>query len=167
MGYDAAGLNQGDIILISSGGVIADLIHWITVNPFNHAVLVGDGVLIEALLHVSESPLDKYQSTGWVYRAHCTEEQTAKAVAAARSKLGQFYGWEDVAYDLGRDLLHAPVTHWIRGRHLDCSALVWWSYYLAGVNLTHAPIPSPADLSYSPLLLGPRPWEQAPGRIGD
>lgn len=166
MGYAVEDLRPGDIVLVSTDDVFGRLIRWATVNPYTHAVLVGEGHLIEALEHVSESPLKKYTNTGTRFRVQATSGQKIKAIQFAGSKLGLFYGLEDVWTDFERDVLHVPATYWSR-KHFDCSALLYAAYLSAGVVLTHAIAPSPADLSYSPLLLGPRPWEQAPGRLGD
>lgn len=170
LSYDPATLKCGDVLLMvrahpldSLSGIVDAGISASTVNPFEHSALVveedGSLVLVEALLHVAVSPLDKYVSNGW--RLSPTHLSAAKAQIlsqAALSKVGQFYGIGMVWQDFLRDDLHLDIHPRIDPRHLDCSGLVVWAFQQAGKILTEAPVPSPADLSYSPILRGRRPW---------
>lgn len=173
MSYSPASLRVGDVLLMvrdhpldSWSGLIDTGISTSTVNPFEHSALVveqnGSLVLVEALLHVTVSPLDKYTANGWALsptngsgRAH------SQALShAALSKVGQFYGFSMVWQDFLRDDIHIDIHPRIDPHHLDCSGLVMWAFQQIGLTLTLAPVPSPADLSYSPILQGPRPWTQ-------
>jgi hypothetical protein len=73
-------------------------------------------------------------------------------LTAAESKVGQFYGWQMVAQDLDRLVLHVPIAGRLNPRMLDCSGLAVWAAMQAGVVLTYAPAPTPMDLYYSPAL---------------
>lgn len=156
-------IRPGDILLVRPAGpsdLFGRLICWATVNPYSHAALAIDTLhVIEALETVRISPAEKYQGRADVYAVNASEEQKHSAVEAARTRLGQVYGLRALLADAERDILHVPVWARLRPQGLTCSGLVAWAYAQAGVLLTHAPLPSPADLSYSPLLLGTRPWE--------
>ena len=148
--------------LLSGPGALDTGITVSTVNPFDHSALVvvqeGALVIVEALLHVTVSPLDKYVTDGWAFSVPLTGTQEAALSHAALSKVGQCYGVAMVWQDFLRDDLHVDVHPRLDPYHLDCSGLVVWSFAQAGVVLTHAPVPSPADLSYSPVPQGIRPW---------
>lgn len=167
--YDPSTLRPGDIILcvgkadLSLGGALDASIEWATDSPFDHAALVGDKELIEGLWRVTLSGLGKYaDSTGVAYSVTATDAERAAAVAWMKSRVGQSYGVKELLEDAGRDILHLPL--WPKGsprakQRYTCSGLVAAAYAQAGVTLTWAPWPSPADLSFSPLLVGKRPWE--------
>ena len=164
MAYSVASLAPGDIVLVAGvhwtgglwGGLLDAAIQWATVSPFHHAALVGDGVLIQALAQVETAALDTYAADGWAYRVAATPAQRTAAVAWAAAHQGAPYGTRELLLDAARFDLH-----WLpRARHLKhwtCSGFIFRSYLDAGVCLTYAPWPAPSDLSYSPLLGGPRP----------
>lgn len=169
--YTVDQLHEGDILLMlqshawdTPSGMLDELIKWATVNPFDHAAVVirdshGALVIAEALLHVTISPLDKYTANGWVFSVPSATSQQKQALSlAVQSKVGQFYGWEMLVESATRVIGHIDWTPPINPRTLDCSALVTWGYQQAGLLLSYAPAPAPSDLSYSPLLHGPRPW---------
>ena len=169
--YDPRTLRAGDVILVNGAppgeafpGRLLDLaIGWATVSPFHHAAIVStSGTLIEALWRVTESPADKYASCAISLRPFCAAKVCAKAAQWASSRVGDRYGIAEILEDGGRDILHLPIGWRFHPRHLTCSGLVAASYVAAGAPLTRAPVPSPADLSYSPILVGRRPWEHAP-----
>ncbi len=170
MSYDPTTLKCGDVLLMirshpldSLPGIIDAGISASTVNPFEHSALVVEQnrrlVLVEALLHVTLSPLDKYTSNGWRFSPAKLSAATAQALShAALSKVGQMYGFSMIWQDFLRDDIHIDIHPRLDPRHLDCSGLVVWAFEQVGRKLTEAPAPSPADLSYSPALRGPRPW---------
>ena len=160
--YDVAALHPGDVILVEGSGTVLDrLISWSTVSVFDHALIVGNGTLVEASRKVQQAPLDKYVARGWVFTVDCTPEQRAVAVARGLALLGSPYGTRELLLDAERFDLHrlprAPraLTRW------TCSGFVCECYRAAGVRLTLAPYPAPSDLSYTPVLIGRRPWEAA------
>jgi cell wall-associated NlpC family hydrolase len=163
--YNPADLKPGDIILCTGELHVVDivglLIQWATNNPFQHAALVGNGCLIEAVEpDVRTAPLDEYAECGWRYEvAGATPEQAQTAIAAAMSRIGQPYGIKALLEDGLRYILHVPLYRRLDPHDLVCSGLVAYSWQQAGITLTYEPLPSPASLSYSPLLVGPRPWQ--------
>jgi uncharacterized protein YycO len=161
MSYAVVSLQPGDVILVEGRSWLDRLIRWATASPFSHAALVGDGVLVEANWPtVRKVPLDAYAANGRAYRVQATDEQRRGAVAAALSRVGQPYGLEELLVaDAARYLLHVILR--LRPTYLTCSHLVAWAYRRSGVVLTWAPYPSPADLAESPILVGPRPWQEA------
>jgi hypothetical protein len=156
--YDPADLRPGDIVLVEGTGPLAAAIKWATDNPFSHAAIVGFGELLEALDRVVASPLGKYQERGWLYRVACLPAQREAAARNAYIRLGMPYGYTALLEDALRYIAHVPLSSRLDPRDLTCSGYVAWCYARAGVTLTYEPLPSPASLSYSPLLLGPRPW---------
>ena len=168
MAYVPKHLRSGDVILVaghrlgeSVAGVVFDwLIDFATVNPFHHAAIVHDGLLIESLWTVTASPLDKYASTGYAFRPSLSKPVCAAASDWCAGRVGSRYGVKEILVDGARDFLHLPLGFGWRPHLLACSALVAEGYRRAGAPLTRAPVPAPADLSYSPLLLGVRPWEK-------
>lgn len=162
--YDPSSLHEGDIILVAGwgsspgGDLLSLLISWATVNPFHHAAIVGDGKIIEALWTVQTSPLDKYASAGWTFSVDTSDAVRRAAVDWCMRRLGERYGIRELLDDAGRDVLHLPIGWRVRPRLYTCSGLIAAAYAAAGLVLTYAPLPSPADLSYSPLLVGTRPW---------
>jgi uncharacterized protein YycO len=161
--YDVRNLEPGDVILVVGRGAFAWLIQVSTANPFSHAAIaVGDGRLVEAQARVVERPAGEYAADGWAYRVQAGVEARRAAATLARSRLGEPYGIAELLYDAARFDLHwfarvRPLSH------VTCSGLVAAAYAGAGVVLTYAPWPAPADLSYSPLLWGPRPWSGTAG----
>jgi len=163
----------GDIILVTQshqfhglGSAFDEIIKWATVSPFEHTAFVitdahGHLVLAEALLHVTLSPLDKYAETGYLFHTQLDVTQQQRLSDAARSKVGQFYGWEMLIEDAVRDLAHIDWAPPLNPRVLDCSAFCEWAFEQAGQRLTWAPAPAPSDLSFSPILLGRRPWDRS------
>ena len=163
----------GDILLMTQshdwhglGSLLDEVIKWATVSPFEHTAFVikneqGQLVLAEALLHVTLSPLDKYTATGYVFHTNLTPSQQQTLSTTALSKVGQFYGWEMLLESAARDIAHIDWTPPLNPRMLDCSAFCAWTFEQAGHRLTWAPAPAPSDLSYSPTLIGPRPWDPA------
>ena len=170
MAYRWTDLQPADVLLMEpnpSEGFLPHLldlgISWATTSPFVHAAIVADGHIVEALWHVTRSPLAKYEGSGWVFRPQATDAQKAQAIAWAETRVGQQYGLEALLEDAARDIAHIPLWPRLNPRSVTCSGLVAFAYEHAGYRLTAAPIPSPADLSYSPLLIGPRPWEPPSG----
>ena len=171
MSYNPATLHCGDVLLMTRhsplwtpAGALDAGIAVSTVNPFDHAACVveqdGQLVIVEALWHVTISPIDKYALDGWAYHPAITPEQQTALSQAALSKVGQRYGVIQVLESFLRDDIHIDLHPVLDPRHLDCSGLVVWAFHQARYRLTYAPVPSPADLSYSPLLRGPRPWDR-------
>ena len=166
MSYDPKDLRPGDILLmvgrprLTAGGALDVAIEWATDSPFDHACMVGDGHLIESLDVVTRSPLDKYAANGWVYQVAAADPEVKAAVAWFDSRVGQPYGIKALLEDGLLDIAHVPVYARIDPRRATCSGMVAAAYLHAGVRLTWHPLPSPADLSFSPLLLGSRPWRR-------
>ena len=170
--YDPASLQPGDILLMQASareGPLARLLDWAIsrseANPLVHTALVGRGAIYDPLWHITISSLDRYAQNGWAFRVNATPEQKAAAVTWADAHLGQPYGVREILADAARYDLHIVLPSWYRWRphRWTCSGFVTEAYRQAGVILTDAPAPSPADLSYSPLLVGPRPWEPPTG----
>ena len=133
-----------------------------TVCPFTHCAVIaekdGQLVIVEALWHVTISPVDKYTDTGWILRPRLTADQQARFSAAPLSKVGQRYGLRAVAQDFLRDDVHIDLHPHIDPQHMDCSELAVWSLRQVDYRVTYAPAPSPADVGYSATLDGARPW---------
>jgi len=170
--YLAQDLRPGDVLLMTSSrheSLPARVLDWMIsrseANPFVHACLVGDGHLIDPVWRVEQAPLDRYAANGWVYRVDATDEQRAAAVAWAEAHVGNAYSIAEILADGARLDLHLVLPAWYRWRpqHWTCSGFVSEAYWRAGVRLSDAPIPTPADLSFSPALIGRRPWETAGG----
>lgn len=170
MAYQASQLMGPGVLLMTPPGheplpnrILDDGITVSTVNPFAHSALVvgepGHLTMIEALWRVTESPLDKYEATGWYYPLTLSATQSRVLEAAAFSKMGQLYGASQIWESFLRDDVHIDIHPRLDPHHLDCSGLLCWICRQAGIRLTYAPVPSPADISYSPLLPGPRPWD--------
>lgn len=162
--YRPEDLRPGDIVLCEGEIDVFDplglIIKWATDNPFVHALVVGNGELIEAVENVSVGPLDKYAPVGWRFEvAGASPAQIQSMIAAAKTRVGQLYGYKALLEDGARYILHIPIWRKLSPYDLTCSGLVCWSYLQAGIRLTYAPLPSPADLSFSPVLVGPRPWQ--------
>jgi uncharacterized protein YycO len=157
--YTVDRLQPGDVILVAhhpGEGCLDRAIEWATVSPWHHAAMVGVDALIQAVWRVDTVPLDTYAATGWAFRVQATPNQRQAAVAAMSSKIGRPYGLRELLEDGARAVKIPIGAKWIP-KYYTCSGLVAWAYAQAGVRLTYAPLPSPADLSYSPLLIGRRP----------
>ncbi|CAB1128310.1 conserved protein of unknown function [Candidatus Hydrogenisulfobacillus filiaventi] len=166
--YRPQELEPGMVLLMTEGprrNLLDCLIAWSTANPFVHACLVGEGTLIDPLWRVVEHPLDRYAANGWAFRVPEADAAVrAQAVAWAQARLGRVYGLAELLADGARFDLHwLPLGGRWHPRHWTCSGFVAMAYRAAGLPLTLAPYPAPADLSYSPRLAGPRPWEAGPG----
>ena len=165
--YDPHTLEPGDVILVAgvhwSHGLVAGLldaaIQWATVSPFHHAALVGEGVLIQSLATVQTGPLDAYTADGWVFHVDAPSRACARAVQWAMAHRGNPYGVGAILADALMDVAHVqPPARWCRPRWVTCSGFVERAYSRgAGVPFTWRPLPSPADLAASPVLVGPRP----------
>lgn len=174
MSYRVDSLQPGDILLITSSAyesLPARVLDWLIsrseASPFVHACLVGDGHLIDPLWRGERAPLNHYAANGWAFRVSATNARRAAAVAWAEAHVGNPYGIAELFADGARLDLHLVLPSWYRWRpqRLTCSGFVAAAWAAADVTLTEEPLPKPADLGYSPLLVGRRPWEQAPGGI--
>lgn len=168
--YVPSDLRAGQILLATAsphegiGPRILDaLISLSTTNPFDHALVVGNGHLIDPVWHVRRAPLDAYADHAWAFDVSATEDEIASAVAWAEGRIGQQYGLLALVEDGLLYDAHIPLTVRMNPRRTTCSGFVVAAYMAAGVTLTHQPLPSPASLSFSPLLIGRRPWETAGG----
>ncbi len=134
-------------------------------NPFVHACLVGDGHLLDPLWTVSRQPLALYEAYGWAYKVDATPEQRKAAVAWAEARVGQKYGLLELLAEGARLDLHIMPRAWYTWRPKDvvCSAFCTGAYMDAGPRITYDPLPTPASVGFSPLLIGPRPWEPPSG----
>ncbi len=153
----------GDIVLVRRGtGILDKLVQFFTTSPYFHAAMVLEGGdLIEAAFGgVRRVDGDKYAGrSDTLSPANATDAQRAAATQWAREKLLLGYGWHDILADALRLGLHVPVGYrWRTWRHLDCSCLCAAAWATAGLPLTFVPAPSPGDLGFSPVLVGPRPW---------
>ena len=165
MAYQTQDLQPGDILLMQGRSTspwwdqaLDAGIRWSTDCWAVHAALVGDGVIINPLWHVQADALAIYAQNGFAYRvANASAAHTRRAVQWAMQHVGQRYGLAELLADAGRLDLHLPLgTHWFP-HYVTCSGFVAAAYRHAGIALTYAPLPTPADLLYSPLLLGDRP----------
>ena len=170
--YDLAQLIPGDVLLMTSTpeeSILAQLldraIALSEANPFVHAAIVGDGHIVNPVWHVQRDPPDLYARNGWAFRVQATDVQRAAAVRWAEAHVGSRYGIAELLADCARLDLHLVLPSWYRWRpqHWTCSGFVTEAYRAAGVPLTRAPVPAPSDLSFSPLLIGRRPWEPPSG----
>lgn len=169
MPYVPGDLRPGDCILtIGKRGLsspsewLTDGIDWATDCPFDHCVMVGDGEIIEQLSTMTVSPLDKYQHNGWRFTIPSTPEQTAAAIAWMKARVGAPYGVAELLEDAGRDILHLPLwppKHPKADARYTCSGSFVMAYLQAGFWVTHAPWASPADIAFSGVPVGQRPWE--------
>ncbi len=171
MSYRVQDLLPGDVLLMTRSlrdglpaRLLDVLIAWSEGNPFVHACLVGDGHLVDPTWpRVEHGPLERYMRNGWAFRVRAAPMQRQAALSWAEDHVGTPYGIEELLADAARLDLHVVLPswyHWRAGRW-TCSGFVTRAYLEAGVALTHAPLPSPADLSYSPALVGARPWRLA------
>jgi uncharacterized protein YycO len=117
-------------------------------------MLTPTGELVEAkeFKGIRLVPADTYPDADW-FAVDCSPEQALTAVAWALTRLGEPYGWNDVAHDWNRPLVGAELLRRTRLQPVDCSGLVCWAFAQAGVTLTRRPFASPADLSWSVALI--------------
>ncbi len=159
--YRPEDLRLGDIILCEGALDVRDplglLMVWASDNPFQHAALVGDGELLESLDVVGTAPLEAYAPVGWRFQvAGATPVQLRTAVSAAQARVGEAYGYRALAREGGP----VPLYRRFDPHDVVSSGLVCWAFARAAIRLSWQPLPTPASLSYSPLLLGPRPWRE-------
>ena len=160
--YRPEDLRAGDIVLCEGGLDVRDplglLFMWASDNPFQHAALVGEGELLESVDVVGVAPLDAYAQVGWRYGvAGASPAQLRTAVAAARCRIGEAYGYRTLVREGGR----IPLARRLDPHDVVSAGLVCWAFAQAGIRLSWEALPSVASLSYSPLLLGLRPWRRA------
>jgi hypothetical protein len=161
--YRPEDLRPGDILLCEGDLDVRDplglIILWASDNRFQHAALVGDGEILEAVDEVRAVALDAYAPVGWRFRvAGASPAQRRAAVAAARSRVGQPYGYRNLRTD---GTTRIPLYRRLDPHDVVSAGFVAWAFEQAGIRLTWEPLPSPASLSYSPLLVGPRPWARS------
>lgn len=150
-------IEPGDILLVRGNSFWERIIEWGTSSPYSHAAMQipwqHGCELIESkeFRGIRVVPRYLYARADW-FRVGCTEKQRKRAWAAALSRLGDPYGWAEVAHDWNRPLAGLALAKRTHLRAVDCSMLVVWAYRQAGVNLTNRPYPTPADLAWSPLL---------------
>lgn len=158
--YHVADLHAGDILLVHNAhhSLFDWLIELATNAPWDHAAYVADPSdaqhgLIEGLWRVTASPLNKYQADGVIFRPlHCPLPTISRITEWLRHRLGDPYGVTELLLDGGLDYLHLTCLQRIKVRYYTCSGLLAVAFRANGYPLTFAPFPSPADLSYSPLL---------------
>ncbi|HUY10582.1 MAG TPA: hypothetical protein VMW80_14265 [Candidatus Dormibacteraeota bacterium] len=116
-------------------------------------MLIPSGDLVEAkeFKGIRLVPGDTYPDGDW-FAVHCPSGAALRAVGWALGRLGESYGWNQVARDWNRPLVGAELLRRSRLQPVDCSGLVAYSYLKAGVTLTRRPFPSPADLAWSVAL---------------
>lgn len=140
-----------------------DLISFGTDSPYVHAVVyVGNGKIVEAIRHVTLSPVTDYQditwSTGRLAPGHTPSQLQRQQIASyAMSRVGQAYNLLDiVAIALAQPRMGRQVDGdewWVKRLSDDhmqiCSQLVVNSYRMAGLDLfpgTLSGLVSPGDL---------------------
>lgn len=169
MAYHVGQLQPGDVLLMVGGGgapwdwALDAAIACSEGSPYTHAAQVvpdpASGVRIaEQLWRVQYSPAEKYAHNGEIYRPTRTTSVMLDIIARWwAGHQGRIYGVAEILADAGRLDLHLPFwAHW-HPRHYTCSAAVAQGWWHTGWPLTRAPLPSPADLAYSPRL------ERVPG----
>ena len=111
----------------------------------------GDLVEAHQFKGIRIVPGNTYPDADW-YRVQCSPEQALAAVGWALLRVGEPYGWGDVAHDWNRPLFGLEFTKRTQLRAVDCSGLVCWSYAKAGVTLTRRPFPAPCDIAWSAIV---------------
>jgi len=155
----------GDLLFIHGTDLLATLIEWAESNPFSHVIVVKndhEGYQAYPGRKIEIVNIDKYllDPANEIYTCPIlTDEQRSQIIATAESFVGGNYGYKDIVADGLRYILHLKIHDISDTSTLDCSMFAYECYLKAGVRLTWAPVPSVADLSYSPLLIGKRPWE--------
>ncbi len=158
--YHVDQLKPGDILLMTHragspwwDALLDAAIAWSTASPWVHAVLVGEGMIIDPLWHVVKMPLDIYATNGTVFRpTDSTPQQRRDAVHWAIAHLGQAYGVKELLSDAARFDLHWMPRWRHHLQYFTCSGFVAQAYREAGYPLTLAPFPAPSDLAASPRL---------------
>ncbi len=170
MAYQVADLQPGMVILCRAqphepiwDRLLDDAIALSTAGPYVHAAMVGNGQLLEQIDPVITSPLTKYVENGDAFRvAGLTSEKAQAAIRWALQRLGQPYSIPALLEDGAWYDLHLPAMLQEHPRFYTCSGFVNAAFRLgASVTLTAQPLPSPLSLAFSPVLLGPRPWDHA------
>ena len=111
----------------------------------------GDLVEAHQFKGIRTVPGDAYPDGDW-FKVLCSPELALQAVGWALTRVGEPYGWGNVAHDWNRPLVGADLLRRARLAPVDCSGLACWSYTKAGVILTRRQFASPADLSWSVAL---------------
>jgi hypothetical protein len=116
-------------------------------------MLCPDGRLVEAkeFKGIRVVPGNTYPDGDW-FMVQCPPEAALAAVGWALTRVGEPYGWNDVAHNWSRPLVGAELLRRARLQPVDCSGLACWSYLKSGVALSRRPFASPADLSWSVAL---------------
>lgn len=158
--YRPEDLRPGDILLLEGDVDVFDpiglFILWASDNRFQHVALVGHGELIEAIDQVGVVPLDAYAPVGWRFRVpSATPEQVEDAVRWAEGRIGHPFGQHELT--MAHEGLRIPFYRRFDPHDTIAAGFVCWAYEQAGIQLTWQPLPTPASLLYSPLLVGPRP----------
>lgn len=169
MAYDPSQLHPGDVLLMTEAAhepvwdhLFDDLIAGFSGGYFVHAALVGDGHLIEQIDPVTISPLDKYTANGWRYAVALTSDQREGLLHWAMARVGQLYGIKALLLDGAYFGLHIPAILRDHPQRVTCSGFVAEAFHRgAQVPITRQPLPAPISLAFSPLLLGPRPWDRS------
>jgi len=141
----------GDLLLVRGSGPLQRIIEFATSSPYCHVgMLTPQGDLVEAKeFHgIRRVPVSAYPKANW-YRVQCSPEQRLAAVAWALQRVGESYGWLQVAHDWNRPLVGAELTRRLHLAPVDCSGLVCYSYSKAGFTITRRSFASPADISWS------------------
>ena len=145
------------IRFVNSPGFVGSAIDWATNSYFDHAEIEGEiGTWIGA--HddggVQERPADYMQpSRERRYAIPCTDEQYAKIMAYARSKIGTKYDFEDI---LGL-LFHDRKLH--TSGSAICSQFTLMAARAGGIDMLNVQpgyeyLVTPETLHLSPLLIG-------------
>ena len=88
--YDPKDLRPGDCILtvgrerLTLGGAMDLGIEGATDCPFDHCAMAGEGVLLEQLITMTASPLDKYTENGWRFTPPLTLPTAVRRPARPR-----------------------------------------------------------------------------------
>jgi uncharacterized protein YycO len=142
---------------INGSGFIAHAIDWTTNSLFDHAeLLTPEGTYIGAHAGsgIQERPADYCKPTREKrYAIPCTDEQLAKAMTYARSKIGEPYNYQDI---LGLFLHNRRIDG--KGRSI-CSTFVFDAAWIAGIMMLNCTpgysyLITPETLHLSPLLIG-------------
>ena len=149
------------IRFVNSNGFIGSAIDWATNSLFDHAEIETEtGTWIGA--HddggVQERPADYMQpppTRDYRYAIPCTDEQYAKAMAFARSKIGTKYNFADIAGLLLHDR-KINNSHAVICSQFTLMAAESGGIYMLNVTPGYEYLISPETLHLSPLLRGNR-----------